>query len=100
MKNFNPRYLYLFALVTLISLSCKSKSVYKTGDVVIMNKDTFDVIVDSHRIIEIHKLHPRNVLEEGSPMYLVRTHLDSTYTSQNPGKIGDIQVYQIFTKRK
>lgn len=100
MKRENAKYLFVSFLIAIASLSCKSKNVYKNGDVVVMDNDTFDVVIDTHRIIEVTKVPARNVLEEASPKFLIRTDLDSTYTSPNPRKIGDFQIYQTFIKRK
>lgn len=96
----NLKYFYLLSLIICLSLSCKSKSAYENGDVVVIGKDTFDVSVDTHRIVEVRRIHPRNILEESSPSYLIKTNLDSCYISQDHRKIGDFQIYQILTKRK
>ena len=70
------------------------------GDIIILGKDTFDIFVDTHRVVSSERIPPRNVMEEGSPVWLNRTHLDSTFKTSSPRPIGSTQVYKIAKKRK
>ena len=70
------------------------------GDIVILGKDTFDITVDTHTVISSEVIRPRNVMEEGSPVWLNRTNLDSTYKTKSHVPVGSKQVYKIAKKRK
>lgn len=93
------------ALIIIFLSSCESReqkviSKAVDGDVMVMGKDTFDIFVDTHRIISSERMDPRNVMEEGSPVWLNRTHLDSTFKTNSPRPIGSTQVYKTAKKRK
>lgn len=95
------------ALVTfcLVFTSCKSDgkmAIDKAvdGDVIVSGEDTFDIIVDTHRVISSERLPARNVLEEGSPVWLNTTDLDSTFKSRSYIPIGSTQIYKIAKRRK
>ena len=66
----------------------------------IIGKDTFDIYVDTHRVVSSERIPPRNVMEEGSPVWLNGTDLDSTFKTASHRPIGSIQVYKIVKKRK
>lgn len=100
MKN-----IIFFAFISLLIASCESReqkiiSKAVDGDIMITGKDTFDIIVDTHRVVSSEIIHPRNVMEEGSPVWLNRTDLDSTFKTKSHRPIGSIQVYKIAKKRK
>jgi hypothetical protein len=100
MKN-----IIFFALTSLLISSCESReqkiiSKAVDGDIMITGKDTFDIIVDTHRVVSSEIIPPRNVMEEGSPVWLNRTDLDSTFKTKSHRPIGSIQVYKIAKKRK
>ena len=93
------------ALLIIFLASCKSKeqkaiSKASDGDVMIIGKDTFDLIVDTHTVVTSERLPARNVMEEGSPIWLNRTDLDSTYETRSHIPVGSKQVYKIAKKRK
>ena len=96
----------LFSTLLIIFLaSCESKeqkaiSKAADGDVMIVGKDTFDIYVDTHRVVSSERIPPRNVMEEGSPVWLNGTDLDSTFKTASHRPIGSIQVYKIVKKRK
>jgi len=56
--------------------------------------------VDTHTVISSERIIPRNVMEEGSPIWLNRTDLDSTYETRAHIPVGSKQVYKIAKKRK
>jgi hypothetical protein len=100
----NKIFFTLLGLSMLIA-SCKTEeqiAIEKAvdGDVLIIGKDTFDVVVDIHTVIRSEKIPPRNVIEEGSPDWLNTTDLDSTYETDSHIHVGSIQVYIIAKKRK
>ena len=93
------------ALLIIFLSSCESKeqkaiSMAADGDVMIIGKDTFDIYVDTHRVVSSERIPPRNVMEEGSPVWLNGTYLDSTFKTASHRHIGSIQVYKIVKKRK
>jgi hypothetical protein len=93
------------ALLIIFLASCESKeqkaiSKAADGDVMIVGKDTFDIHVDTHRVVTSERIPPRNVMEEGSPVWLNRTDLDSTFKTTTHRPIGSTQVYKIAKKRK
>ena len=93
------------ALLIIFLASCKSKeqkaiSKASDGDVMIIGKDTFDIYVDTHRVVSSERLPARNVMEEGSPVWINTTNLDSTFKSRSHVPIGSTQVYKIVKKRK
>jgi hypothetical protein len=100
----NKIFFTLLGLAMLIT-SCKTgeqKAIEKAvdGDVLVIGKDTFDVVVDTHTVIRSEVIRPRNVMEEGSPVWLNRTNLDSTYETKSHVPVGSKQVYKIAKKRK
>ena len=93
------------ALLIIFLASCESKkqkaiSKAADGDVMIIGKDTFDLIVDTHTVVTSERLPARNVMEEGSPVWINTTNLDSTFKSRSHVPIGSTQVYKIVKKRK
>jgi hypothetical protein len=93
------------ALLIIFLASCESKeqkaiSKAADGDVMIIGKDTFDLIVDTHTVVTSERLPARNVMEEGSPVWINTTNLDSTFKSRSHVPIGSTQVYKIAKKRK
>ena len=93
------------ALVIILLASCGSReqkviSKAVDGDVMVIGKDTFDIFVDTHRVVSSERIPPRNVMEEGSPVWLNLTHLDSTFKTSSPRPIGSTQVYKTAKKRK
>jgi len=93
------------ALLIIFLASCESKkqkaiSKAADGDVMIIGKDTFDIYVDTHRVVSSERLPARNVMEEGSPVWINTTNLDSTFKSRSHVPIGSTQVYKIVKKRK
>jgi hypothetical protein len=70
------------------------------GDVIVSGTDTFDIIVDTHTVVSSERLPARNVMEEGSPVWINTTNLDSTFKSRSYIPIGSTQVYKIAKKRK
>jgi hypothetical protein len=101
MKN-KSIYILLFMVVSYVAASCNSEKVnLREGDIVINDGDTFDVHIDTHRIVKSIKVYPSNVLQEGSSsVWLNTTDKDSTFRSSENRQIGSIQIYQILKKRK
>lgn len=100
MKN-----IIFFTFISLLIASCESReqriiSKAVDGDVMVAGKDTFDIIVDTHRVVSSERIPARNVMEEGSPVWLNRTDLDSTFKTKSHRPIGSVQVYKIAKKRK
>ena len=100
----NKIFFTLLGLAVLIT-SCKTgeqKAIEKAvdGDVLVIGKDTFDVVVDTHTVIRSEIIPARNVMEEGSPLWLNTTNLDSTYKTASHVNVGSKQVYKIAKKRK
>lgn len=96
-----------FTIITLCltMASCVTKtgkSIEKAvnGDILILGKDTFDVTVDTHTVISSKRIPARNIMEEGSQVWLNRTDLDSTYETRSHIPVGSKQVYIIAKKRK
>jgi hypothetical protein len=93
------------ALLIIFLASCESKkqkaiSKAADGDVMIIGKDTFDIYVDTHTVVTSERLPARNVMEEGSPVWINTTNLGSTFKSRSHVPIGSTQVYKIVKKRK
>ena len=102
MKN---KIFFTMITVCLLMASCVTKTgkaIDKAvnGDVIVSGIDTFDIIVDTHTVVSSEIMPPRNVTEEGSPVWLNKTDLDSTFKTRSPRPIGSIQVYKIAKKRK
>ena len=102
MKN---KIFFTLLVLSLLITSCKTgeqKAIEKAvnGDILVIDKDTFDVIVDTHTVISSERILPRNVMEEGSPVWLNTTDLDSTYETASHIHVGSKQVYKIAKKRK
>ena len=100
----NKIFFTLLGLSMLIA-SCKTgeqKAIEKAvdGDVLVIEKDTFDVVVDSHIVMSSVKIHSRNVTEYLSPVWTNKTNLDSTFNTRSEMPIGSIQVYKFIKKRK
>jgi hypothetical protein len=70
------------------------------GSILVLGNDTFDVTVDTHTVISSERIPARNIMEEGSPVWLNRTDLDSTYETRSHIRVGSKQVYKIVKKRK
>ena len=90
-------------LLPMILCSCLGDSEIskaKDGDVLIMNKDTFDVFIDTHFIVSREKLRPQNVLKEASPDYKYTTNKGFTCTSVGNYHIGQRQIYKTLVRRK
>lgn len=97
-------FLVILSLCT-IACSCESeerKAIDKAvnGDILISGKDTFDIIVDTHTVISSERIPARSAIEEGSPAWINRTNLDSTFKTREHRQIGSIQVYKTARKRK
>jgi hypothetical protein len=96
--------IFSLVLVTYTIGSCTENNVgkngLKEGDIVVKNKDTFDVHIDTHRIVTSIKLRPINALQEASPVWLNTTDKDSTFKSFSSREIGSTQIYQILKRRK
>jgi hypothetical protein len=102
MKN---KIFFILLATSLLISSCRTgdkKAIEKAvdGDMLISGKDTFDITVDTHTVISSERIPPRNVMEEGSPVWLNRTNLDSTYETRSHIQVGTKQVYKIAKKRK
>ena len=94
-------HLLIFSFVLYLSGSCNKPQVnLKNGDVVIRGKDTFDVQIDTHVIVNSVRINPENILQESSPLWLNTTDKDSTFKSKERRDQGSIQVYQILKRRK
>ncbi len=92
-------------LLCLLATSCVSetgKAIDKAvdGDVIVSGNDTFDISVDTHTVISSERLPARNVMEEGSPVWINTTNLDSTFKSRTYIPIGSTQVYKTAKRRK
>lgn len=107
LKNKSMRNIIFFTTITLCLLltSC----VLKTGKsidreinekFIVSGTDTFDITVDTHTVIRSERLPARNVTEEGSPVWINTTNLDSTFKSKSHIQVGSTQVYKIAKKRK
>lgn len=72
-------------------MSCKNVDMNKTksGDLVIIGKDSFTVNVDTFRVIATNKSNPRNVLEEADPRYENLTDKGKVFFFSRPMPIGD-----------
>lgn len=95
--------LLLLIIITVLLFSCEEHNAIlnsKDGDVIIIEKDTFDVVVDSHIVMSSVKIHSRNVTEYLSPVWTNKTNLDSTFNTRSEMPIGSIQVYKFIKKRK
>jgi hypothetical protein len=102
MKN---KIFFILLATSLLIASCRTgnkKAIEKAvnGSILVSGNDTFDVIVDTHTVINSERIPPRNVMEEGSPVWLNRTNLDSTYETRSHIQVGSKQVYKIAKKRK
>ena len=102
MKN---KIFFTLLATSILITSCRTgdkKAIEKAvdGDILISGKDTFDITVDTHTVISSERIIPRNVMEEGSPIWLNRTDLDSTYETRAHIQVGSKQVYKIAKKRK
>ena len=102
MKN---KIFFTLLATSILIASCRTgdkKAIEKAvdGDILISGKDTFDITVDTHTVISSERIPPRNVMEEGSPVWLNRTNLDSTYKTRSHIQVGTKQVYKIAKKRK
>jgi hypothetical protein len=96
---------FTIILLCLLLASCVSetgKAIDKAvnGDVIVSGNDTFDIVVDTHTVISSERLPARNVMEEGSPVWLNTTNLDSTFKTRTYIPIGSTQVYKTAKKRK
>ena len=102
MKN---KIFFILLATSLLISSCRTgnkNAIEKAvnGDILILGKDTFDVTVDTHTVISSKRIPARNIMEEGSQVWLNRTDLDSTYETRSHIPVGSKQVYKIAKKRK
>jgi hypothetical protein len=82
--------------------SCKSPNLdkSKSGDLVIIDKDTFVVNVDTFRVISTNRINPRNVLEEASPRFENLTDKGKIFFLSRPIPIGDTILTRTLIKVK
>jgi len=89
-------------LFILAFISCKSFNLdgSKSGDLVIIDKDTFIVNVDTFRVISTNKINPRNVLEEASPQFENLTDKGKIFFLPRAMPIGDTILTRTLIKVK
>jgi hypothetical protein len=89
-------------LFILAFTSCKSFNLNgsKSGDLVIIDKDTFVVNVDTFRVISTNRINPRNVLEEVSPQFENLTDKGKIFFLPRAMPIGDTILTRTLIKVK